>query len=121
MKRFLSGLAAALLTTAPVAASELVSTANETTASAIRPAAVATLPPLGVTESPAGWDGPTPEPSPGGCHNPPDAKMHGQVWAGVGTRGYRDVGAAVTAPLGKCGAVSIAVGQSEGGYTDRPR
>jgi hypothetical protein len=38
-----------------------------------------------------------------------DKSPHGEVWAGVGTRGYRDVGGVVCAPLGENAAVSIAV------------
>jgi hypothetical protein len=38
-----------------------------------------------------------------------DKSPHGAVWAGVGTRGYREIGGAVCLPLGDNGAVSIAV------------
>jgi hypothetical protein len=39
----------------------------------------------------------------------PDKSPHGQVWAGVGTQGYREIGGAVCAPIGDSGAVSVAV------------
>jgi hypothetical protein len=46
----------------------------------------------------------------------PDRSPHGEVWAGVGTHGYRDIGGAVCAPIGDHSAVSIAVdaGQLDG-------
>jgi hypothetical protein len=46
----------------------------------------------------------------------PDRSPHGEVWAGVGTRGYRDIGGVVCQPLGDNGALSIAVdaGQIDG-------
>ena len=39
----------------------------------------------------------------------PDKSPHGEVWAGVGTNGYRDIGGAVCAPLGDNAALSVAV------------
>lgn len=39
----------------------------------------------------------------------PDRSPHGEVWAGVGTRGYRDIGGVVCAPLGDNAALSVAV------------
>lgn len=39
----------------------------------------------------------------------PDRGPHGEVFAGVGTRGYREVGGVVCTPLGDRGAVIIAV------------
>ena len=39
----------------------------------------------------------------------PDRTPHGEVWAGVGTNGYRDIGGAVCAPLGDNAALSVAV------------
>jgi hypothetical protein len=38
-----------------------------------------------------------------------DKTPHGEAWAGVGTRGYREAGGAVCLPLGDNAAVSIAV------------
>jgi hypothetical protein len=42
-----------------------------------------------------------------------DKNIGGEVWAGVGTHGYRDVGAAVCIPAGKNSAVSIAIDRSQ--------
>lgn len=38
-----------------------------------------------------------------------DKTPHGEVWAGVGTRGYREAGGAVCVPLGENSALTIAV------------
>ena len=45
-----------------------------------------------------------------------DKTPHGEVWAGVGTHGYREAGGAVCVPVGDNGAVSIAIdaGQMNG-------
>jgi len=43
------------------------------------------------------------------CAPPPDRKPHGEVWAGIGTGGYREAGAVVTKPLGDCGSVTVAI------------
>lgn len=48
-----------------------------------------------------------------GCTPPEDRKPHGEVWAGVGTGGYRELGGVVTQPVGKCGSVTIAVDKME--------
>lgn len=48
-----------------------------------------------------------------GCTPPDDRKPHGEVWAGVGTGGYREVGGVVTQPIGQCGSVTIAVDKME--------
>lgn len=39
----------------------------------------------------------------------PDKTPHGEVWAGVGTHGYRQVGGAVCVPVGDHGQVTLAV------------
>jgi hypothetical protein len=44
-----------------------------------------------------------------GSPPPPDTTPHGQVFAGVGTSGYREAGGYVCQPLKNGGAVSIAV------------
>jgi hypothetical protein len=51
----------------------------------------------------------------------PDKSPHGEVWAGVGTRGYREIGGVACVPLGENGAVTIAVdaGQINGGHRRR--
>ena len=38
-----------------------------------------------------------------------DKSAHGEVWAGVGTHGYREIGAATCLPIGDNSAVTIAV------------
>ena len=39
----------------------------------------------------------------------PDRKPHGEVWAGVGTHGYREAGGVVCQPIGDHSSVTIAV------------
>jgi hypothetical protein len=48
------------------------------------------------------------------CAAPADSKPHGQVWAGAGSRGYRDVGGVVTQPLGACGSVTLMLDHAQG-------
>ncbi|HLZ84487.1 MAG TPA: hypothetical protein VKQ54_13060 [Caulobacteraceae bacterium] len=38
-----------------------------------------------------------------------DKTPHGEVWAGIGTHGYREIGGVVCAPLGDNAAVSLAI------------
>jgi hypothetical protein len=47
-----------------------------------------------------------------GCPPAPDHKPHGEVWAGAGTGGYRELGGVVTQPLGDCGRVTVMIDQS---------
>lgn len=49
-----------------------------------------------------------------GCAAAQDSKPHGEVWAGVGTRGYREVGV-VTQAVGECGRVTIAIDKTDFG------
>jgi len=56
-----------------------------------------------------------------GCQRNPDRAPHGEVWAGVGTGGYRNVGGVVTQPLGDCAQVTVAIDHTEGGYGRRRR
>ena len=56
-----------------------------------------------------------------GCPQTGDGKPHGEVWAGVGTGGYRNVGGVVTQPLGDCAQVTVAIDHTEGGYGRRRR
>ena len=44
-----------------------------------------------------------------GVPQKPDKDPHGYVSAGVGTRGYREVGGAVCVPIGDHAAVSVAI------------
>jgi hypothetical protein len=46
---------------------------------------------------------------PSRCAPPPDRNPHGEVWAGIGTGGYREAGGVVTKPLGDCGSVTVAI------------
>ena len=56
---------------------------------------------------------------PSGCLQPgDDRKPHGEVTVGAGTGGYREAGAVVTAPIGSCAQVTIAV---DGARIDAPR
>ncbi|WP_334163358.1 hypothetical protein [Phenylobacterium sp.] len=50
-----------------------------------------------------------------------DGRPHGQVWAGIGTRGYRTVGGVVTQPLGDCGQVTVGVSHTESDFGRRRR
>lgn len=43
-----------------------------------------------------------------------DGKTHGEVSAGIGTRGYREVGGVVSQPVGRCGRVTVMVNQVDG-------
>jgi hypothetical protein len=52
----------------------------------------------------------------GPCGGPPPSSgvkgaksPHGEVWAGVGTSGYREIGGAACMPLGDTGALNIAI------------
>jgi hypothetical protein len=47
-----------------------------------------------------------------GCTPPPDRRPHGEVWAGAGAGGYRDVGGVVSQPLGNCGSVTLMIDKS---------
>lgn len=51
-----------------------------------------------------------------GCTPPPDNKPHGEVWAGAGTGGYRNVGGVVTQPIGSCGSVTLMIDHSQADY-----
>lgn len=50
----------------------------------------------------------------------PDGKLdtaaHGEVYGGVGTHGYREVGGSVCQPVGQNGAVSISVDETQGNW-----
>jgi hypothetical protein len=56
-----------------------------------------------------------------GCVPPADRHPHGEVWAGIGTGGYREAGAVVSKPVGNCGHVTIAIDKVEMGRPHRPR
>jgi len=46
----------------------------------------------------------------------PDHSAHGEVHAGVGTHGYRNIGGAVCKPIGDNGAIAIAIDKTDGDY-----
>jgi len=101
----------AILAASPAVAGEAVATAGD---GAPPPAAaVSGLP----DTDPASADGPQAEGAQAargdaprrGCEQPPDRKPHGEVWAGIGTGGYRSVGGVVTQPIGRCGSVTVGV------------
>ncbi len=43
-----------------------------------------------------------------------ERRMHGEVWGGVGTGGYRDIGGAVSLPLGESGRLDLRFQRTEG-------
>ena len=55
------------------------------------------------------------------CQAPPDRKPHGEVWVGVGTRGYREIGGVVTQPIGDCGRITLGFSHSEANLPERRR
>lgn len=66
-------------------------------------------------------DGPLgPKMGPCGPVETPDGKTdhsaHGEIHAGVGTHGYRNIGGAVCKPLGDNGAIAIAIDKTDGDY-----
>ncbi|HEX7758981.1 MAG TPA: hypothetical protein VF459_05740 [Caulobacteraceae bacterium] len=46
----------------------------------------------------------------------PDKSVHGEVHAGVGTHGYREIGGAICKPIGENGAIAIAIDKTDGDY-----
>jgi hypothetical protein len=50
-----------------------------------------------------------------------DTAPHGEVEAGVGTHGYREVGGAICQPIGQNGAVSVSVSQTQGNWGNSRR
>jgi len=76
------------------------------------PAALPTV--LAATASPDGAPpGPSASHGPPGCARAPDGKPHGEVWAGIGTRGYRNVGGVVTMPVGQCATLTLGVDHTQ--------
>lgn len=52
----------------------------------------------------------------GRCPVRVDNRPHGEVWAGVGTGGYREVGGVVTQRIGDCATVTIGMSRTEGRF-----
>src|SRR6202008_1147945 len=102
MMRYLSAIALVLLIAAPAAASEPLATAGriEGAPFGYGPDDVNLVPPLGAYRAlPPALDDGSPTLAPGaGCSEVAARKPHGEVWASVGTHGYRDVGTAMTMP-----------------------
>lgn len=105
-------LAAALLAGAAARAEEAIATAAGGP-SAGAPAA-APSPPITLPDRPGrGDEGPARIGPCGPTSAAGDAKPHGEVWAGVGTHGYRDIGGVLCQPLGKDAALTIAVDRAQ--------
>jgi hypothetical protein len=124
MMRYLGAIALALLISTPAAASEAVTTAGETrgVTPGLEGGDAYAPPPLSAYgRSPPGGlpitgDEPRLTPPPTArCSEVADRQPHGEVWAGIGTHGYRNIGTAMSAPVGKCGTLSIMVDRTEGG------
>ena len=58
---------------------------------------------------------------PGRCPTRIDKRPHGEVWAGIGTGGYREVGGVVTQPIGDCATVTIGMSRTEGRFAGARR
>jgi hypothetical protein len=88
------------------------------------------LDPIPRAEAPGDWarrvmaGDPAPEEvaqaQPGRCPARVDKRPHGQVWAGIGTGGYREVGGVVTQPIGDCATVTIGMSRTEGRFAGHP-
>ncbi|MDP3488723.1 MAG: hypothetical protein Q8R71_01175 [Phenylobacterium sp.] len=52
----------------------------------------------------------------GRCLTRADNRPHGEVWAGIGTGGYREVGGVVTQSIGDCASVTIGMSRTEGRF-----
>jgi hypothetical protein len=99
---------------APALADEAIPTASGASAGA--PASPPLDPDSGPLRLSDHVDGPDALGPVGPCGGPafkengkPDRTPHGEVWAGVGTHGYREIGGALCAPIGDSSALSIAV------------
>jgi hypothetical protein len=57
----------------------------------------------------------------GRCPARIDKRPHGEVWAGIGTGGYREVGGVVTQPIGDCATVTIGMSRTEGRFAGARR
>ena len=103
----------AMIAAAPVRAQEAIPTATNTPP----PAPPATSAPLRINQK-QGFDDEGP-PLVGPCGavgeikdgvpQKPDRNPHGEVFAGVGTHGYREAGGVVCMPIGDHAAVTVAI------------
>lgn len=124
MRRGLSGLiGVALLAATSASAQEAIPTASASGAGA-PPVQTGGIDPTWITKDSDERDDRGPAPV-GPCGAPykqtqdgqlkQDKDPHGQVWAGVGTHGYRNIGGAVCIPVGQNAQVSIAVDSTQWG------
>jgi hypothetical protein len=132
MIRVLSiAIAASLIAASGASAQEAISTAaNAPSAGAPTPASSATTAPISLADKssfddrgplPVGPCGAVAQVNKDGELQKPDKDPHGQVWAGVGTSDYREIGGAVCLPLGDHSALNIAVDTAHiGGGRWRP-
>jgi hypothetical protein len=113
-------LAFAVSVGSPLAAQEVITT--DRAASAPRPS-TDPAPPIGVsrerpdeidTSNPCG-PGPTPRKVQYDANGVPipDRSIHGEVEAGIGTHGYREVGGSVCVPVSDKGFVAMSVDQTQ--------
>ena len=114
---FCLGLALPLAGAGAALAQEAMPTAGGVNSNAA-PRNTAPVPELGAPERFA--DGPGPRMGPCGPLETPDGKpdksAHGEVHAGIGTHGYREIGGAICKPIGENGAIAIAVDKVDGDY-----
>jgi hypothetical protein len=118
MRSMAFATAVALVLTGPALAQAPVATAPAAGAPAPQPTAA--TPPLS-TEEDAPAEGPQMAMGPCGPEKVlPNGKLdtaaHGQAEVGVGTGGYRHIGAAVCQPIGQNAAVAVSISQTEGRY-----
>ncbi|MGH7022128.1 MAG: hypothetical protein ACREEB_00905 [Caulobacteraceae bacterium] len=124
MKRALMGLLGAALAFGSGAwAQEAIPTANNANGGA-PPVQASGAAPIRIQDKQSEFDDRGPVPI-GPCGAPykddgkggvkQDKDPRGEVWAGVGTHGYRDVGGAVCIPVGKAAQVTIAVDSTHWG------
>ncbi len=112
------GLCLSLTLDGAALAQEAIATAGGVNPNAA-PKGAASVPDLGAPERFA--DGPL-GPRMGPCgplqtaDGKPDKGVHGEVHAGVGTHGYREIGGAICKPIGENGAIAIAVDKVDGDY-----
>jgi len=112
-RNLVRGALLALALAAPAAAQQAISTAQDAQLGGAPPAPPPTpvnLPPHRLDSAqnivrPVGPCGGLPNPDTG----KPDKSPHGEVFAGVGTHGYREAGGAVCLPVGDHAAVNVAV------------
>ena len=131
MKRFAAALvASALLGAAPALAQEVIQTHAGESPAAEAPATPSVGPDRDQRQANGDWarrvmaGKPTDdldEDAAKGCRRNPDREPHGEVWAGVGTGGYKTVGAVVTQPIGDCAEVTVAVSKTDQGRIRRGR